>query len=95
MNSALRSSLRGRVDAGRVAARVPLPGGAARGRAGQTRGRRSSSNCSGQVVTTEPIVVEQRVAPPEAELRLLFPTDLEYCRGHFTGAPVVPGVVQI
>ena len=46
-------------------------------------------------MSTEPIVVEQRVAPPEAELRLLIPTDLEYCRGHFTGAPVVPGVVQL
>ncbi len=46
-------------------------------------------------MTTEPIVVEQRVAPPEAELRLLIPADLEYCRGHFTGAPVVPGVVQL
>ena len=44
-----------------------------------------------EVVTTEPIVVEQRVAPPEAELRLLIPADLEYCRGHFAGAPVVPG----
>lgn len=46
-------------------------------------------------MTTEPIVVEQRVSPPEAELRLLIPIELEYCRGHFSGAPVVPGVVQL
>ena len=46
-------------------------------------------------MTTEPVVIEQRVAPPEAELRLLIPGDLKYCRGHFTGAPVVPGVVQL
>ena len=46
-------------------------------------------------MTTEPIVVAQRVAPPEAELRLEIPADLEYFAGHFDEAPVVPGVVQI
>ena len=52
----------------RVAARVPLPGGNARRCAGQTPDRRARRIVRPQVMTTEPIVVEQRVAPPEAEL---------------------------
>jgi 3-hydroxymyristoyl/3-hydroxydecanoyl-(acyl carrier protein) dehydratase len=43
----------------------------------------------------EPIVLAQRVAPPNAELELSVPPELEYLKGHFPGAPVVAGVVQI
>lgn len=46
-------------------------------------------------MSTEPIVLEQRVTPPTAELRLEIPPDLEYFEGHFPGAPVVAGVVQL
>ena len=38
-------------------------------------------------MTTEPIVVAARVTPPEAELEIEIPADLEYFRGHFAGAP--------
>lgn len=46
-------------------------------------------------MTTEPVVIEKRVTPPEAELDLAIPADLDYCRGHFPNAPIVPGVVQL
>jgi 3-hydroxymyristoyl/3-hydroxydecanoyl-(acyl carrier protein) dehydratase len=46
-------------------------------------------------MTSEPIVTAARVAAPTAELSLVIPADLEYFDGHFPGAPIVPGVVQI
>jgi 3-hydroxymyristoyl/3-hydroxydecanoyl-(acyl carrier protein) dehydratase len=46
-------------------------------------------------MTTLPIVLEQRVAPPRAELRLRVPPELQYLKGHFPGAPVVAGIVQV
>ena len=44
---------------------------------------------------TAPIILAQRVAPPRAELTLEVPAELEYLKGHFRGAPIVAGVVQI
>ncbi len=46
-------------------------------------------------MSTEPIVDEQRVDGPNVELTLTIPHDLVYFRGHFSGTPIVPGVVQI
>jgi len=43
----------------------------------------------------EPIVEASRVDGSNAELMLVVPPDLTYFDGHFAGAPVVAGVVQI
>jgi 3-hydroxymyristoyl/3-hydroxydecanoyl-(acyl carrier protein) dehydratase len=43
----------------------------------------------------DPIVTAKRISPPTAELDLVVPVDLRFFDGHFLGAPVVPGVVQI
>lgn len=43
----------------------------------------------------DPIVVEHRVRGDSAEIELVVPHDLYFLRGHFPGASVVPGVVQI
>ncbi len=41
------------------------------------------------------MILAERVDPPVAELVLEIPPDLAYFRGHFPGAPVLPGVVQL
>jgi len=47
-------------------------------------------------MTTEPIVAAARVdGGVRAELDLVVPADLVYFDGHFPGAPVVAGVVQL
>jgi 3-hydroxymyristoyl/3-hydroxydecanoyl-(acyl carrier protein) dehydratase len=46
-------------------------------------------------MTSEPIVTASRISAPTAALSLVIPPDLEYFDGHFPGAPIVPGVVQI
>ena len=46
-------------------------------------------------MTTEPVILAERVDPPVAELVLTIPPDLRYLRGHFPDAPVLPGVVQL
>ena len=43
----------------------------------------------------EPTVLAVRSGDGRAELDLVVPPDLLYCRGHFRNRPILPGVVQI
>lgn len=46
-------------------------------------------------MTANPKIVEQSVVGSTARIALVIPPDLEWFDGHFPGAPVVPGVVQL
>ena len=43
----------------------------------------------------EPAVLAVRSSEGRAELDLVVPPDLLYCRGHFPNRAILPGVVQI
>ncbi len=42
-----------------------------------------------------PEIVSEAVTADSAEIRLRIPEKLAYFMGHFTGVPILPGVVQI
>lgn len=47
------------------------------------------------MTVVDPKVVRQDVDGSTARIELVVPAELDYFDGHFPGAPVVPGVVQL
>lgn len=47
------------------------------------------------VAPRQPLVLQQHIEGLEAELQLHIPAALLYFQGHFTDAPVLPGIVQV
>ena len=45
--------------------------------------------------TTEPVLLDEKLALSRVELNLMIPHDLIYFRGHFPNFPILPGTVQI
>src|SRR5271154_6573576 len=45
--------------------------------------------------TTEPVLLDEKLALSRVELNLMIPHDLIYFRGHFPNFPILPGIVQI